>query len=213
MFCYLLVGGDGNGEHFDSMLLGFVGRLLHAAARLFVPGDGMSVGHHHDVLVLVVVGAAERTGTHMFGPMTLHCMSQCVCVFVCVRARRLPNEQLGEASLDGAVGVGALADVVDAVDVVLQGGAVGGQVAQLSDQDDFVTVVQRSRVPRQRAVASVAAACKKDSWVTCTSGTSGVMREYMFIKDTFNLRNVTCVFLKSITCLISYRKKGQSLTL
>lgn len=113
-------------------------------------------------------------------------------MFVCVRARRLPNEQLGEASLDGAVGVGALADVVDAVDVVLQGGAVGGQVAQLSDQDDFVTVVQRSRVPRQRAVASVAAACKKDSWVTCTSGTSGVMREYMFIKDTFNLRNVTC---------------------
>lgn len=58
MFYYLLIGGDGDGEHFDPMLLGFVGRLLDAAARFFVPGDGMSVGHHNDVLVLVVVGAA-----------------------------------------------------------------------------------------------------------------------------------------------------------
>lgn len=84
MFCYLLVGGDGNGEHFDSMLLGFVGRLLDAAARLFVPGDGMSVGHHHDVLVLVVVGAAERTGTHVWTDDTSLHVSVRVCV--CVRA-------------------------------------------------------------------------------------------------------------------------------
>lgn len=74
----------------------------------------------------------------------------CVCVWW------IPDEQLSEASLDGAVSVRALADIVDAVDVTLQGGAVGRQVAQLSDEDDFVTVVQGSWVPRQGAVTSVA---------------------------------------------------------
>lgn len=83
VFCYLLVGGDGDGKHFDSMLLGFVGRLLDAAARLFVPGDGMSVGHHHDVLVLVVVGATERTGTHVWTDDTSLHVSVRVCVCVC----------------------------------------------------------------------------------------------------------------------------------
>lgn len=39
------------------MLPGFVGSLLHAATWLFVPSDGVAIGHHHDVLVLVVVGA------------------------------------------------------------------------------------------------------------------------------------------------------------
>lgn len=140
MLRYLLVGGDGNGEHFDPVLLGFVGGLLDAAAWLFVPSDGMSVGHHHDVLVLVVVGATRRTEIHMFGPTTLLCMSMCVCVCT----RRLRDEKLGEAPLDGAVGVGALADVVNAVDVVLQGCATGVQFRQPSHQDDLVTVVQRS---------------------------------------------------------------------
>lgn len=52
-----MVRRDGHSEDFDSVLLGLVGSLLHAAAWLFVPGDGVAIGHHHDVLVLVVVGA------------------------------------------------------------------------------------------------------------------------------------------------------------
>lgn len=57
MASHLLVRRDGHSEDLDSMLLGFVGSLLHAATRLFVPSDGVAVGHHHNVLVLVVVGA------------------------------------------------------------------------------------------------------------------------------------------------------------
>lgn len=54
---YLLVRRDGHSEHFDSILLGFISGLLHTSTRLFVPGDGVAIGHHHDVLVLLVVGA------------------------------------------------------------------------------------------------------------------------------------------------------------
>ena len=68
----------------------------------------------------------------------------------------LLNEQLSKASLDGTVGVCALADVFDGVDVILQGLTVRGHFTQLSHDDDLVTVVQRSGVPRQDAVTSVA---------------------------------------------------------
>lgn len=68
----------------------------------------------------------------------------------------IPNKQLSEAPLDGAVGVGALADVFDFVDVSFQVLAVTLHVSQLVDHDHFVTVVQGSRVPRQDAVTSVA---------------------------------------------------------
>lgn len=80
---------------------------------------------------------------------------QRVCVWVCVLC--LPNEQLGEATLDGTVSVRALADVVDAIDVPLHGLAMGLQVAQVPHDDDVVTVVQGSCVPPQDAVASVPA--------------------------------------------------------
>lgn len=40
----------------------------------------------------------------------------------------LPNEQLSQAPLDGTVGVGALADVVNAIDSSLQGIAAGVHV-------------------------------------------------------------------------------------
>lgn len=56
----------------------------------------------------------------------------------------LPDEQLGETPLDGTVGVGALADVFDAVDVFLQLLAFCVHVTQLSHEDDVVTVVQCS---------------------------------------------------------------------
>lgn len=61
-----------------------------------------------------------------------------------MRALWLPDEQLCEAPLDGTVGVRALADVVDGVNICFQGLAIGLQVAQLSYKDDFVTVVQGS---------------------------------------------------------------------
>lgn len=73
-----------------------------------------------------------------------------VCILV------IPNKQFSEAPLDGAVGVGALADVFDGVDAVFQLLAVSRHVTQLPYQDHFVTVVKGSRVPRQDAVASVA---------------------------------------------------------
>lgn len=66
-----------------------------------------------------------------------------------------PNEQLGEAHPNGAVSMCAFADVVDVIDVFLQGLAVGLQLTKLSDDDDLVTVVQRPRVPGQNAVTSV----------------------------------------------------------
>ncbi len=74
-----------------------------------------------------------------------------MCVFL------LPNEQLSKAPLDGTVSVCALANVVDGIDVTLQRLAISLQVTQLSYKDDFVTVVQSSRVPRQDAVTSMTA--------------------------------------------------------
>lgn len=61
-----------------------------------------------------------------------------------MRALWLPDEQLSKAPLDGAVSVRALADVVDGIDIFFQGLAISLQVAQLSYEDDFVTVVQGS---------------------------------------------------------------------
>lgn len=67
----------------------------------------------------------------------------------------LPNEQFGQAPLDGAVSVGAFADVFDGIDVILQGLTISAQVAQLSHDDYVVTVMQCSRVPCQDAVTLV----------------------------------------------------------
>lgn len=106
------------------MLLGLIGSLLHASTWLLVTSDRVAISHHHDVLVLMVVGA--------------------------------PNEQLSKAPLDGTVSVRALADIIDGVDAVLQLLAFGRQVTQLLYENDVVTVVQRSGVPRQGAVTSVA---------------------------------------------------------
>lgn len=60
----------------------------------------MTIRHHDDVLILLVVGA--------------------------------PYEQLSDASLDGTVSVGSLADVADAFDVTDERLALGGDVAQLA---------------------------------------------------------------------------------
>lgn len=148
-----MVRRDGHSEDFDSVLLGFVGGLLHATAWLLVPGDGVAIGHHHNVLVLVVVGAPAGTQTQQH-PNVYSTVKGFTQVRVCVLV--VPNEQFSEAPLDGAVGVGALADVFDGVDAIFQLLAVSRHVTQLPYQDHFVTVVKGSRVPRQDAVASVA---------------------------------------------------------
>lgn len=70
----------------------------------------------------------------------------------------IPDKQLSQAPLDGAVSVGALADVFNFVDAIFQVLAASLHVHQLLYQDHFVTVVQGSWVPRQNTVTSVASA-------------------------------------------------------
>lgn len=94
------------------MLPGFIRSFLHTSTWLFVTSDRMTISHHHNVLVLMVVGAR--------------------------------NEQLSEASLDGAVGICALANVVDFLDGGLHVIAFSPHVAQLKHKFDIVTVVQSS---------------------------------------------------------------------
>ena len=77
------------------------------------------------------------THSEMISLFLLLNLLKCLCVL-------LPNEQLSEAPLDGTVGVCALADVVDAQDVGLQGFALSLHVAQLSYKFDIVTVMQGS---------------------------------------------------------------------
>lgn len=104
----------------------------------------MAVSHHHDVLVLMVVGApvCKRMHRHTHSEIISLLFICQMCVCVCVLW--LPNEQLSKAPLDGTVSVRALADEVDVIDVILQGLAMSRQVTQLSYEDDFVTVVQGS---------------------------------------------------------------------
>lgn len=157
-FLYLLVRWDGDGEHFDSVMLGFVSSLLHASTGLFVTSNRMAISDYHDVLVLVVVGASvcKMTHKHTFkNNITLFITESSqayVCVCVCMCVLFLPNEQLSKAPLDGTVSICAFANEINAIDVILQRLPIPLQVTQLSYKDDFVTVVQRSWVPRQDAV-------------------------------------------------------------
>lgn len=42
------------------MLPGFISSLLHTSTWLFVTSDRVAVSHHHDVLVLMVVGTPNK---------------------------------------------------------------------------------------------------------------------------------------------------------
>lgn len=59
------------------------------------------------------------------------------------------NHHFSDASLDGTVCVGALADVLDILDGLLQARPLTSvlHVPELSDQLDLVTVVQSSSIP------------------------------------------------------------------
>lgn len=123
------------------MLLGFISRLLHSSTWLFVTSKRMTIGHNHNVLVLVVVGAPANRHTRLemkpqLPYITAEVYSTCVLL--------LPDKQLSKAALDGAVSVCPLANVLDFIDVALQGLTLSVHVAQLSHNDDVVTVVQRS---------------------------------------------------------------------
>lgn len=83
-----VVGGDGDREHFDPQMFGFIGSIIQASTGLLVPFQGVSISHHDQVFILLVMGAT--------------------------------NEQLLNASLYGAVSVGALPDVVHSRDAVFQ---------------------------------------------------------------------------------------------
>lgn len=70
------------------------------------------------------------------------------CTHVCV----LPNEQLCDALFDSTVCVSAFANVFDSVNCALQLIFACAHFRQLAHHDNFITVVQCSRVPRQVAV-------------------------------------------------------------
>lgn len=53
---YQVVGGDGNGEHFDPQEFGFIGSIIQASTGLLVTFQGMSISHHNQVFVLLVMG-------------------------------------------------------------------------------------------------------------------------------------------------------------
>lgn len=57
---YQVVGRDGHREDFDAQVPGLVHRILQAPARLLVALQGVPVGHHNQVLVLLQVGAPAR---------------------------------------------------------------------------------------------------------------------------------------------------------
>lgn len=57
---YQVVGGDGHREDFDAQVLGLVDGVLQAPTRLLVALQGVPVGHHNQVLVLLQVGAPAR---------------------------------------------------------------------------------------------------------------------------------------------------------
>lgn len=55
-----VVGGDGDREHFDSQMFGFIGSIIQASTRLLVPFQGVSVSHHDEVFILLVMGATDE---------------------------------------------------------------------------------------------------------------------------------------------------------
>lgn len=81
-----------------------------------------------------------------------------------------PNEQLLQPLLDGAVCVGALAEVLDRVHAGLQRVPAAGHAREPLDDLHLVTVVQRARVPHQVAVAAVVpAGAEGKQWVGLSS--------------------------------------------
>lgn len=118
-----VVGGDGNRENFDPQEFRFIGSIIQASTGLLVTFQGMSISHHNQVFILLVMGTTD--------------------------------EQLLDAALYGAIGVGALPDVVDRRHAVLQLALPAGHRREALDEHHLVTVVQRSRVPHQVAVAAV----------------------------------------------------------
>lgn len=67
---YQVVRRDGHGEDFDAQMLGLIHGILQAPARLLVALQGVPVGHHDQILVLLQVGApgggrqSETPATH-----------------------------------------------------------------------------------------------------------------------------------------------------
>lgn len=57
---YQVVGRDGHGEDFDAQVLGLVHGILQAPTWLLVALQGVPVGDHDQVLVLLQVGAPAR---------------------------------------------------------------------------------------------------------------------------------------------------------
>lgn len=57
---YQVVGGDGDGEHFDPQMFGFIGSIIQASAGLLVPFQGVSISHHDQVFILLVMRATAR---------------------------------------------------------------------------------------------------------------------------------------------------------
>lgn len=70
-------------------------------------------------------------------------------------AGRSPHEQLLQPLLDGAVRVGALAEVLDGVHAVLERLAAARHAREPTDDLHLVAVVQGARVPHQVAVTAV----------------------------------------------------------
>lgn len=60
MGSYQVVGRDGHREDFDAQVLGLIHSVLQAPAWLLVAFQGVPVGHHDQVLVLLQVGAPAR---------------------------------------------------------------------------------------------------------------------------------------------------------
>lgn len=54
---YQVVGRDGHGEDFDAQVLGLIHGILQASTRLLVALQGVPVGDHDQILVLLQVGA------------------------------------------------------------------------------------------------------------------------------------------------------------
>lgn len=57
---YQVVGGDGNREHFDPQMLGFICSIIQASTGLLVSFQGVSISHHDQIFILLVMGATAR---------------------------------------------------------------------------------------------------------------------------------------------------------
>lgn len=96
-------------------------------------------------------------------------------------AGRSPHKQLLQPLLDGAVRVGALAEVLDRVHTGLERVAVAGHGPERADDLDLVAVVQRARVPHQVAVTAVVPAAREagepgtSAKAPPTAGSSGTL--------------------------------------